>query len=99
MNDLGYIYKWVFGLIGIVALCLAILVITQCAAFQESKPTIDINVLEGACVAVSSTRVQSRDCRNAVRQAWASTYGIDAGWLEGGSVKESAEEMKDAGTQ
>jgi hypothetical protein len=47
-----------------------------CGAFQQAKPVIDINSLELACVESASTREASRDCRNAVRRAWAKANGI-----------------------
>jgi hypothetical protein len=52
----------------------------------NAKSAADISALELACVEVSATREASRDCRNAVRHAWAKTYGLTISDLDGGTI-------------
>lgn len=69
--------------LGFVALTVALP--CACGAFANAKPGVDLTALELACVDEATTREASRDCRNAVRRAWAKTNGADASDLEGGS--------------
>lgn len=52
----------------------------------DTQAQVDLNAQELACVEVSATREASRDCRNAVRAAWAKTYGVDAAALALGAA-------------